>query len=93
MKEDYNARLHYHYEHYPYATAGSLIPATLRSLQGRKQYYHPLMTRYQDLGLSLTDLEKMDPQTVVQAFYPPDEKRRNDEAEQPFRFSGLRKIG
>ena len=52
-----------------------------------------LMTRYQDLGLSLTDLEKMDPQKVVQAFYPSDEKRRTDEAEQPFRFSGLRKIG
>lgn len=37
-----------------------------------------LMARYQDLGLSLTDLEKMDPQKVVQAFYPPDEKRRKD---------------
>ena len=37
-----------------------------------------LMARYQDLGLSLTDLEKMDSQKVVQAFYPPDEKRRKD---------------
>jgi len=37
-----------------------------------------LMARHQDLGLSLTDLEKMDPQKAVQAFYPPDEKRRKD---------------
>ena len=41
MKGDYNAKLHCHYGHYPYETAGSLIPAMPRSLQGRKQYYHP----------------------------------------------------
>ena len=37
-----------------------------------------LMARYQDLGLSLTDLEKMDPQKVIQAFYPPENIRRKE---------------
>lgn len=51
-----------------------------------------IMKRFKSIGLSFQDLQKMDEQKVVDAFYPPDQARRKKLRFQIMRRSTLIKV-